>query len=228
LSADFAFGRHDFQIYDKTGLYWPARRALIVADLHLEKASWFAERGQMLPPYDSQATLDRIAALVAATGAREVWCLGDNFHDDAGPSRLSTDAKHSLAQLTAASEWHWITGNHDEHLPGGIGGVIEVQVEIEGLVLRHQADIQDLRPEVSGHYHPKVRVGRRGHSVSRPCFVRGATKLILPAFGSLTGGMSASDSAITEKVGTGAEALLAAKDQLIRLPLAPYLGTIAK
>jgi uncharacterized protein len=179
------------------------------------------ERGQMLPPYDSQATLDRLAALIAVTGAREVWCLGDNFHDDSGPSRLSTAAKQSLSQLTAVSGWHWITGNHDEHLPDGIGGVIEVEVEIEGLILRHQADVQELRPELSGHYHPKARAKARGRSVSRPCFVRGVSKLILPAFGSLTGGMSASDPAIVEKVGPGAEALLAASDQLIRLPLAP-------
>ncbi len=221
MTASFAFGGHDFQIVDKTGLYWPARRALIVADLHLEKASWFAERGQMLPPYDSQATLDRIAALITATGAREVWCLGDNFHDDAGPSRLSVKAAQSLTELTTTCEWHWITGNHDEHLPEGIGGTIDSERQVEGLVLRHQADGQDLRPELSGHFHPKVRAVARGRGVSRPCFVRGISKLILPAFGSLTGGMSASDPAIVAQVGRDSEALLSAAQQLIRLPLAP-------
>ena len=69
-------------------LFWPARRALLVADLHLEKASWFARLGQMLPPYDSIATLADLSALAASTGAEEIWCLGDSFHDASGCDRL--------------------------------------------------------------------------------------------------------------------------------------------
>jgi uncharacterized protein len=212
--------QHDFLIVDKTGLFWPARRALIVADLHLEKASWFAERGQMLPPYDSQATLERIAALITAQGAEEVWCLGDNFHDDAGPMRLPRKAADLLAALTSATHWNWITGNHDEHLPRGIGGSVREEVDVDGLILRHQADPDDRRLELSGHFHPKARVKARGRSITRPCFVKGESKLIFPSFGSLTGGMDAGEAAHLAGIGQGASALLAAGEQLITLPLA--------
>jgi uncharacterized protein len=219
LTARFAFGGHDFQIVDKTGLFWPKRRALILADLHLEKASWFAERGQMLPPYDSQATLERIAALLGDTGASEVWCLGDNFHDDAGPSRLNGTASDLLAKLTDQSDWHWITGNHDEDLPNGIGGSIHVEAETEGLILRHQADPEEMRPEMSGHFHPKFRASSKGRTVTRPCFVAGVRKLIFPAFGALAGGMDAREAAKIAQVGDGAMALLSSAGQLITLPL---------
>src|SRR6201990_1173023 len=82
-------------------LYWPARRALLVADLHFEKASWFAIRGQMLPPYDSIATLTELAAIVHATDAAEIWCLGDSFHDSAGCDRLPGRAQDALRDLIA-------------------------------------------------------------------------------------------------------------------------------
>jgi uncharacterized protein len=220
LTARFAFGGHDFLIVDKTALFWAARRALIVADLHLEKASWFAERGQMLPPYDSQATFERIAALVSGLGAEEVWCLGDNFHDDEGPARLPLKAAELLAALTSAARWHWITGNHDEHLPEGIGGDIQDEANIDGLTLRHQADPLDTQPELSGHFHPKVRVKARGRSVTRPCFIQGNSKLILPSFGSLTGGMDAGEAAKLAGAGKGAKAILTAAERLVTLPLA--------
>src|SRR5947209_5598199 len=109
----FSFGGHELLALPQGALFWPARRALLVADLHLEKASWFALRGQMLPPYDSLATLADLEALVAATAAREVWCLGDSFHDIAGCDRLPQAAQDALARLTGGTHWTWITGNHD-------------------------------------------------------------------------------------------------------------------
>lgn len=213
------FGGHDFRVLKEGALFWPRRAALIVADLHLEKASWFAMRGQMLPPHDSRATLDSIVRLVAATGALEVWCLGDNFHDSAGAGRLPADAASVLAGLTAALRWTWITGNHDEHLPEGVGGTILEEAEVEGVVLRHQAEPAEIRPEMSGHFHPKHRAGARGRSVSRPCFVATERKLIFPAFGALTGGLAANHPEIMRAVGRGAEALMPAADRLLRFPL---------
>ncbi len=217
--STFAFGGHEFAIVGEKALYWSARRALIVADLHLEKASWFAQRGQMLPPYDSLATLERIAALVTETCATELWCLGDNFHDDAGPDRMAGKAKALLSELTAKLDWHWITGNHDAQLPDGIGGQIASEAEVDGLILRHHAVAKELRPELSGHFHPKVRVTARGHSVSRPCFVRSKAKLIFPSFGALTGGLWANHAEIRHCVGSEAEALIAAKGKLLTFPL---------
>ncbi len=213
------FGGHDFRVVGRTALYWPARGALIVADLHLEKASWFAKRGQMLPPYDSLATLERLAQLIDQSGAREIWCLGDNFHDDAGTERLSGKAKALLAQLTAQSDWHWIIGNHDEHLPDDIGGRIKEEVEVDGLILRHRASITDQRPELSGHFHPKYRASARGHGVSRPCFVMSASKLIFPAFGAFTGGLAADHPEIMAAVGQRGEALIPTTTRLLRFAL---------
>jgi uncharacterized protein len=219
LTARFAFAGHDFHIVDKTGLYWPKRRALLFADLHLEKASWFGERGQMLPPYDSQATLERIVALISETGAREIWCLGDNFHDDAGPSRLSASSTNLLGRMTKETDWHWITGNHDEHLPDGVGGSIHVEREVDDLILRHEAEPSEGRPELSGHFHPKIRARARGRSVSRPCFLLGTHKLIFPAFGAFAGGMDAAEAARIASTGHKTNAVLSSAGQLVMLPL---------
>jgi len=201
-------------------LFWPARRALLVADLHLEKASWFARLGQMLPPYDSIATLADLAALAVSTGAEEVWCLGDSFHDRSGCDRLPARARTMLTELTAATRWTWITGNHDPGFADHCGGAILEEAEVDGLVLRHEADPAEERPELSGHFHPKLRISLRGRQVSRRCFVATETKLILPAFGALTGGLDAGHPEIVRAVGPRAEALVPVADRLLRFPLA--------
>jgi uncharacterized protein len=219
VSASLAFGGHDFTVAGRTALFWPLRSALLVADLHLEKASWFAARGQMLPPYDSLATLRALDTLITASGATEIWCLGDNFHDEAGAERLEGEARVLLAALTARTDWHWITGNHDEHLPAGIGGNIHDEAEVDGLILRHRAEPRDLRSELSGHFHPKHRASVRGRAVSRPCFVASNAKLILPAFGALTGGLAADHPEIIAAAGEGATALVPTASRLLRFPL---------
>jgi DNA ligase-associated metallophosphoesterase len=201
-------------------LFWPARRALMVADLHLEKASWFASGGQMLPPYDSLATLADLAAIAAATGPEEIWCLGDSFHDPDGCERLPADARKLLLSLTASTRWTWIVGNHDPGFADQCGGAIVEEAEVDGLILRHEADPAETRPELSGHFHPKFRISQRGRQVSRRCFVASGTKLILPAFGSLTGGLDAHHPEIVRAVGPGAEALVPVQDRLLRFPIA--------
>jgi uncharacterized protein len=215
-----SFWGHDFRVAGGRALFWPIRRALIFADLHLEKSSWFAARGQMLPPQDSEATLEQIQSLIAQTGASEIWCLGDNFHDSAGPERLLGNAKALLSRLTSTTDWRWIVGNHDEALPQGIGGTILEEAEVDGLILRHRADPSDARPELSGHFHPKYRATARGRGVSRPCFVVSESKLILPAFGALTGGLRANHPEISAAVGLGAEALIPVSGRVLRFDLA--------
>lgn len=210
------FAGHDFLVVGGKALYWPARAALIVADLHLEKASWFAARGQMLPPHDSMATLSAVAGLVAQSGAKEVWCLGDNFHDSDGATRLPADARATLARLTDQLDWVWITGNHDENLPDIVGGRILPEADPDGIWLRHQADLDDPLPELSGHFHPKHGVAARGRRVTRPCFVEGASKLILPSFGALTGGMPATHPEIVRCIGKIVAIHVPAGDRLVR------------
>ena len=192
----FSFAGQQFAALGGGALWWPARRALIVADLHLEKGSWFAKSGQMLPPYDSMATLADLTALVAACAPVELWCLGDSFHDAAGCARLPAEAQTMLRALTGALDWVWVTGNHDAGFAAGgvidlCGGRIVDEALVDGIVLRHEAEARETRPEMSGHFHPKLRVVLRGRHVARRCFVASATKLILPAFGSLTGGLDA-------------------------------------
>ncbi|QLC22332.1 ligase-associated DNA damage response endonuclease PdeM [Parasphingopyxis sp. CP4] len=216
----FSFSGHDLVALPQAALFWPARKALLVADLHFEKASWFARFGQMLPPYDSEATLADLEALVAATDARELWCLGDSFHDSAGSERMSPKARDTLASLTDRIDWTWITGNHDEAINADHGGTVIEEAEVDGLLLRHEADPRETRPELSGHFHPKLRIRLRGKGVSRRCFVATERKLILPAFGALTGGLDAGHPEIIRAVGPDAQALVPVQDRLLRFPLA--------
>jgi DNA ligase-associated metallophosphoesterase len=216
----FSFSGQELMALPQGALFWPRRRALLVADLHLEKASWFARLGQMLPPYDSLATLADLAAIAAATEAAEIWCLGDSFHDRHGCDRLPAPARAALTALTAATRWTWIVGNHDPGFADHCGGSIALEAEVDGLVLRHEADPAEPRPELSGHFHPKLRITHRGRQVSRRCFVATQTKLILPAFGSLTGGLDAHHPEIVRAVGAGAQALVPVQDRLLRFPIA--------
>jgi len=216
----FSFCNHELMALPQGALFWPSRRALLVADLHLEKASWFARLGQMLPPYDSIATLSDLTALVTATGAEEIWCLGDSFHDRHGCDRLPAQARDMLIALTAVTNWTWITGNHDPGIADHCGGDVVEEAEVDGLLLRHQADPAEPRPELSGHFHPKLRVSHRGRQVSRRCFVATERKVILPAFGALTGGLDAAHPEIVRAVGPRAEALIPVADRLLRFPLA--------
>ncbi|MDP9162656.1 MAG: ligase-associated DNA damage response endonuclease PdeM, partial [Pseudomonadota bacterium] len=175
-----SFAGHDFLASLDGALFWPARNALLVADLHLEKASWFARFGQMLPPYDSHATLTALARDVTRSKATTLYCLGDSFHDSFGCDRLPDDARALLTSLTASLDWVWITGNHDAGFVDHCGGRIEEELLVAGIALRHEAIAGDPTPEISGHFHPKLRVHMKGRNVSRRCYVASATKLILP------------------------------------------------
>ncbi|HEX8443411.1 MAG TPA: ligase-associated DNA damage response endonuclease PdeM [Allosphingosinicella sp.] len=216
----FSFCGHELMALPQGALFWPARQALLVADLHLEKASWFARLGQMLPPYDSVATLADLTAVVAATGASEIWCLGDSFHDRHGCDRLPERARAMLTDLTGATDWTWITGNHDPGFADHCGGAIVDEAVVDGLVLRHEADPAEARPELSGHFHPKLRITQRGRKVSRRCFVASERKLVLPAFGALTGGLDVDHPEIVRAVGPRAQALVPVADRLLRFPVA--------
>ncbi|WP_435521370.1 ligase-associated DNA damage response endonuclease PdeM [Altererythrobacter litoralis] len=224
--APMEFAGHELLLAEGRALYWPREQALLVADLHLEKASFYARHGQMLPPYDSRETLERVADAVRQTGARRVITLGDNFHDEGGTSRLDPYAAGMLEALTRALDWVWITGNHDGQMQRGFGGTLVEELELGGVILRHEAQSGEARPELSGHFHPKVRVKVRDRHISRPCAVvsRGAGKsdrMILPAFGALTGGMDAGAPEIRAALmpASRIDAVLPARGKLVQLPL---------
>ena len=188
-----------------SGAMWvPAHGALIVADLHLEKGSAFAVRGQMLPPYDSRATLDRLAAEIAALNPRTVVLLGDSFHDSRAIGRMTADDRARLEMLAQGRDWLWVEGNHDRRaleqadvdaqtrLPGQVLG----HLNLGALHLTHEPGHAPQPGEVAGHLHPAVRVAAHGRGVRRPCFVTDGRRLILPAFGAFTGGLNVRDPAI--------------------------------
>jgi hypothetical protein len=215
-----SFAGHNFLASSDGALHWPAQGALLVADLHLEKASWLAAGGQLLPPYDSLATLQSLEREIERTQVARLYCLGDSFHDRFGCDRLARDARHLLTKLTSKLDWIWIVGNHDAGFADHCGGQIEEECEVGGITLRHEAILGDRRPEMSGHYHPKFRMNLRGRSVSRRCFVASETKLILPAFGAFTGGLDAGHPEIVGKVGRDASALVPVTDRLLKFPIA--------
>jgi DNA ligase-associated metallophosphoesterase len=217
----FSFAGEEMRLVQGRALFWPREAALLVADLHLEKASFFAAHGQMLPPYDSRETLERLALAVRETGARRVYALGDNFHDAKGVVRLESHAAGMLAALTCALDWVWITGNHDTGNAEIAGGTLAEEIAAGGLILRHKAQGGESRPELSGHFHPRLTLSARGRRIARPCAVMSEQRLILPAFGALTGGMDAADPAILSAMQPARtiDALVPARGKLLQYPL---------
>jgi len=216
----FLFAGETFIASPSGTLLWEAERTLLVADLHLEKASWFARLGQLLPPYDSHATLSALADEVKRTGAVRLFCLGDSFHDRFGCDRLGAESRALLRQMTASLDWIWIVGNHDCGFAGHCGGAVVEEGEVNGILLRHEARRDEGKPEISGHFHPKLRLNLNGRRISRRCFVASERKLILPAFGALTGGLDASHPEIVRAISGEAVALVPLADRLLRFPIA--------
>ena len=179
-----------------TGALWlAAARTLVVADLHFEKGSAYAARGQMLPPYDTGETLRRLEAEVEALAPRTVVFLGDSFHDRDGEARMANPYAEALVALALGRTLVWVVGNHDADGPASLPGEVVESVQIEDLTLRHEplAGAQD--GEAAGHLHPCARVSGPGRSVRRSCFVTDGRRIVLPAFGAYAGGLNVRDKA---------------------------------
>jgi DNA ligase-associated metallophosphoesterase len=174
-------------------LVWEEQKLLVVADLHLEKGSSFAARGVLLPPYDTVATLSRLAAVIARHDPRMVIALGDSFHDRQAHARLSEADRDALTALQAHRDWIWISGNHDPALPSDLGGLVASEVAIGEVTFRHEPT--GACGEVAGHLHPKARVATRGGGLERRCFVCDGARAVMPAFGAYSGGLSIRDVA---------------------------------
>lgn len=197
-------------------LVWPERRTVVVADLHLEKGSGFASKGTLLPPYDSAATLARLAAAIDAHDPERVICLGDSFHDGDAPSRLGDADAKAVRALTRRVEWIWISGNHDPAPPLALGGRVEAELALGPLLFRHEAHAGRTNGEVSGHFHPKAWVATRGRRVGGRCFVEDGRRLILPAFGAYAGGLDVLDPAIRALLGSDFAVHLIGRDRVHR------------
>ncbi|HUB94538.1 MAG TPA: ligase-associated DNA damage response endonuclease PdeM [Stellaceae bacterium] len=198
-------------------LWWGDEGTLVVADLHLEKGSSFATGGIMLPPYDTIATLERLATTIRPD-LRRVICLGDSFHDADGPVRLSEGDRARLGALTAMADWIWIAGNHDPDLPPGIGGrMVADSLRLGPLVFRHIASLLTQPGEISGHYHPKASVVLRGRRFAGPCFAHDGERLVMPAFGAFTGGLDARDPELSALFRRPPSLLLLARGRIVTL-----------
>jgi DNA ligase-associated metallophosphoesterase len=194
--------------------YWPAMKLLVVSDLHLEKGSSFARRGMLLPPWDTHATLDRLALLLRHWSPAIVVALGDSFHDAAGSGRLPPTEQKRLAAITEAHRFIWVQGNHDPTPPTDVGGEWIGEFVAGPVVFRHEAIAGADPGEVVGHHHPKAMIPARAGNVSRPCFVFDGRRLMMPAFGAYTGGLDVRDPAINRLFPRGGRVFLLGKDRL--------------
>jgi uncharacterized protein len=196
--------------------FWPARNMLILADLHLEKGSAAAGRGRLLPPYDSRATLDRIAVLLRRYSPARLLALGDSFHDAEGAARLAAEDRARLAHMAQSIGFIWVLGNHDPRLPDSLPGEVAASWSDGRLHFRHAAEMASAtETEICGHHHPKASVPVRGTKVTRPCFITdGHRRLMLPAFGAYTGGLDIGDAAIATLFPRGARVFLLGRERL--------------
>ncbi len=200
---------HTFQLAATTlhalpsgALYWPDAGLLTVSDLHFGKSDRLARRGgALLPPYETQATLTKLDADIEATQARHVLCLGDSFDDTTAADTLDPANKLWLTRLMAGRDWTWISGNHDSG-PLDLGGSHRAELRLGTLTFRHIATPKT--PEISGHYHPKARLAGQ----SRRCFLIDTARIIMPAYGTYTGGLMCDDPAFSALMGPRAIAVL--------------------
>ena len=188
-------------------LFWPDRKLLCVSDLHIGKAERQARLGgAQLPPYETHDTLQRLEHDLQATGATTVVCLGDTFDDTTAMDELTEGESLWIARLQAGRKWIWIEGNHDPG-PVALGGTHLAELPQPPLVFRHIAQ-PGSSGELSGHYHPKASMRTRGHSLSRPCFLVDSDRVILPSYGTYTGGLRSTDDVLTQLMRPEALAIL--------------------
>ncbi len=199
------------------GVLWlDEAKALIVSDLHLEKGSAFALRGQMLPPYDTHVALTKLASLIEILSPDIIVSLGDSFHDGGGPVRMDEGDRRLLAGMIGACDWVWVEGNHDGRAAEALGGVTRDCLTLGALTFRHEPT--GAPGEVAGHLHPCARVAGRGASVRRRCFATDGERLVMPAFGAFTGGLNVCNEAFASIFPDGVTALVLGRDRVLPAP----------
>lgn len=193
----FRWGEHWCHAHPYAGLFIEGPDILVISDLHLEKASHFALKGQFAPPYDTSATLLKIEALLTKFNPQTVISLGDSFHDEGALARMLPEDTLWLRTLVQRQNWIWVTGNHDKSQMGFDGSMAVKDYKHSIFIFRHEAQaIPDAAlHEVSGHLHPCATIKQRSRHLRRRCFVFNDHRLIMPALGSLTGSLNVRDIA---------------------------------
>lgn len=198
-------------------LWWEGSRTLIVSDLHLEKGSAFAERGIMLPPYDTAATLARLTLAIDRFRPRRIVALGDSFHDGRALARIAAPDHDTLLALQAGRDWLWITGNHDEALVRQFRGDHAERLDESGFRFVHEPTAKG-SAEIAGHLHPCAKVRLRGRSVRRRAFVTDTNRILMPAFGAYAGGLDVWKPAIAELFPRGFTAHMLGESKVYSIP----------
>jgi DNA ligase-associated metallophosphoesterase len=203
-------------------LWWPREGTLVAADLHLEKGSSFAAAGRLLPPYDTRATIERLAVVLRRYRPRRVVALGDSFHDGQAGARMAEADAARLAGLVAEHDWLWIAGNHDpapaEAMARALGGRVAAELALSPLRFRHEPAAEPAAGEVCGHFHPKGAVRVRGRRISGRCFVTDGARLVLPAFGAYAGGLDALAPALAGLFTAAVRVYLIGRDAIYLFP----------
>ncbi len=204
---DFTLAGVPLRALGSGALWWPDEGLLCVSDLHLGKSERIARRGgTALPPYDTRDTLNRLAADLTRTNARIIVCLGDSFDDIEAARALPDSERLWISRLQAGRRWVWIAGNHDPG-PADMGGTYLTELPLAPLSFRHIA-----RPgasgEVSGHYHPKASIRTGNRTITRPSFLVDRNRVILPSYGTYTGGLRSDDTVLTDLMRPEAIAIL--------------------
>lgn len=203
-------------------LHWPARKLLVVSDLHLEKGSHFAARGQMVPPYDTRETLARLQPLLRRHAPEHLVFLGDSFHDGGGAARMQAADRAALSHMLAGRRVTWVLGNHDPVAPEALPGEAVEELRLGPLVFRHEGiPGQAAGFELSGHFHPKASMATRCGPVTRPCFLADARRVMLPAFGAYTGGLAITAPPVAALFPRGGRAFLLGRDRLFSMAIGP-------
>jgi hypothetical protein len=213
---DIHFGEEAW-VADAAGiLFHPRASCLIVSDLHLEKSSYLARYGALLPRYDSQDTLQRLQRLIMQYQPNQVICLGDSFHDTGSYQRLTTSNQALLCEMIRSTSWQWILGNHDPYLPQHLPGNYTTERIIGNVRLRHEPAASEL-PQIVGHFHPKAAYKAAGSIVKGKAFIHDSQLLIMPAFGTYTGGLEITHQTI-QSLFQSAHVYLCYREALFKVP----------
>lgn len=186
-SVGVIVGGHPMQALAGRALFWPERSRLILSDLHLGKADTFRRQGMSLPAGGTTLDLERLSDLAAATGAREVWVLGDFLHGAIEPQSWRHQWQ-AWRDAHAALDIRVLTGNHDASLRAASLAVtlLGPAVDDAGLAFRHAPETVASHHVVCGHLHPVTRLPSLAGRW--PIFWLRPDRTVLPAFSMFTGG----------------------------------------
>ena len=211
LDYEFTLGGSTFHAAPTGALWWPAQRILVVSDLHLGKTERLMRiGGPSLPPYEIRDTLMRLEHDVDRFDPDHIIRLGDSFYDITSVQSLTPDDLSFLTRLQSGRQWTWITGNHDVG-QFGLDGQNHESLSRENIDFRHIADTTQTNCEISGHYHPKASITVKRQRLTRSCFLLDERRLILPAYGTYTGGLDCARQPLCDIMSTGAIAILTGK-----------------